>query len=426
MALDDASPRSLLFAAPLAPLDAFLRAPLPGAPLLWDSSCWGEPAVAARGFAARWERSGAESPSALAQRASSLLTRVEARGGPETPPRCYGGVSFADAPQQGPWRPFGSGVFALPRLSYEVEGRSAWLRLNLLEGEQQGPFLGLIEEARRALLSGGDDHAPASSARVREPHDLEYRRVVAEALSAIERGELEKIVVARAIELATDGRPPWDALARLTGPHLVRFGFSGGDSFFFGATPERLLSFDGASVRTEALAGSTPAGEGAGERLLSSDKDLREHRVVVDAIAQALAPFGRVEAAPSPGLRELRHLVHLCTPIETRVERPAHALELLEVLHPTPAVCGLPREAAAAWLSEREGLARGWYAGPVGWFDGQGRGTFAVALRSALLREDRALVFVGAGVVRGSTPEGELSETLLKARAMLDALGVLA
>jgi isochorismate synthase EntC len=60
----------------------------------------------------------------------------------------------------------------------------------------------------------------------------------------------------------------------------------------------------------------------------------------------------------------------------------------------------------------------------VGWFDGQGRGAFAVALRSALLRGSSARLFVGAGLVRGSTPEGELRETALKARSLLDALGV--
>ncbi|RYE90263.1 MAG: hypothetical protein EOO75_10455 [Myxococcales bacterium] len=132
----------------------------------------------------------------------------------------------------------------------------------------------------------------------------------------------------------------------------------------------------------------------------------------------------RLAAADAPGLRRLRHLLHLVTPIEGRTTGGRHVLELVEALHPTPAVGGLPRAEASAWLVAHEGLDRGWYAGPVGWFDAAGQGSFAVALRSALRRGDEARVFVGAGVVRGSTPASERRETDVKARAMLAALGV--
>jgi isochorismate synthase len=252
-----------------------------------------------------------------------------------------------------------------------------------------------------------------------------YRKVVAAAVDAIEAGAFEKVVAARAIDLAVEALDPWALLHRLRGEHLVRFAFGRGDAIFLGATPERLVALDGREVLTEALAGSIAALPGASQELLASDKDHREHQVVVAEILRSLDPFcSALLAPPTPSIRALRHLLHLVTPIRGEARGALHVLDLVGALQPTPAVCGLPREAAASWLRAHEGLDRGWYAGPVGWFDGQGRGAFAVALRSALLRGSSARLFVGAGLVRGSTPEGELRETALKARSLLDALGV--
>ncbi len=116
-------------------------------------------------------------------------------------------------------------------------------------------------------------------------------------------------------------------------------------------------------------------------------------------------------------------MLHLHTPVVGELARPVHVLDLVEALHPTPAVGGLPRAEALAWIAAREGGDRGWYAGPVGWFDGHGDGEFAVAIRSALLAGDRARIYAGAGVVADSNAEAELAETELKQRAMLSALG---
>ena len=98
---------------------------------------------------------------------------------------------------------------------------------------------------------------------------------------------------------------------------------------------------------------------------------------------------------------------------------------MVEALHPTPAVGGFPGAEAAAWLDREEPCGRGWYASPVGWFDGYGNGQFAVAIRSALIEGERAWAYAGAGVVRGSEPAAELAETRVKLGVMREALGVL-
>ncbi|MEO8876994.1 MAG: chorismate-binding protein, partial [Polyangiaceae bacterium] len=117
---------------------------------------------------------------------------------------------------------------------------------------------------------------------------------------------------------------------------------------------------------------------------------------------------------------------HLATSIVGRLDRPAHVLSLVAALHPTPAVSGLPKQAAADWIRDHESFERGWYAAPVGWFDDQGNGTFAVAIRSALVKNDEAWVFAGAGIVDGSEPDAEFRETQLKQKTILAALGTTA
>ena len=118
----------------------------------------------------------------------------------------------------------------------------------------------------------------------------------------------------------------------------------------------------------------------------------------------------------------LQDIQHLETPIAGSLRDRSSILDLLSSVHPTPAIAGAPREAALDWLRCNEGLDRGWYSGPVGFTDAAGGGEFYAALRSALLSDEEARLFAGAGIVAGSRPEQELRETRLKFRAMLDPL----
>jgi isochorismate synthase EntC len=99
-----------------------------------------------------------------------------------------------------------------------------------------------------------------------------------------------------------------------------------------------------------------------------------------------------------------------------------HVLDLVERLHPTPAVAGAPGDLALAFLREHEPVDRGWYAGVVGWMDADGNGDFVVGIRSAFLEERRTLLFAGAGIVAGSNPDAEWEETELKLSMMREAI----
>jgi len=119
---------------------------------------------------------------------------------------------------------------------------------------------------------------------------------------------------------------------------------------------------------------------------------------------------------------KLGSVQHLYTPLSGCVDADRTILDLLARLHPSPAVGGYPRGEALAWIRQREGLDRGWYAGPVGWLDAQGNGDFAVGIRSALLDRYGALLFAGCGIMGDSRPEEEYAESELKLRPMQSAL----
>ena len=260
-----------------------------------------------------------------------------------------------------------------------------------------------------------------------------YTEAVSRALNAIGQGAYEKIVLARCIELEAD-RPwqPLDTLNRLRERFAGCFTFSfggGGARSFIGATPERLLQIRNGHLLTEAIAGSAPRGQTAGEdakharALLESVKDLHEHTCVRDSILRRLARVGvEGRAEPNPQLLLLANVQHLRTRIEAEVGESVHLLDILPEMHPTPAVGGSPREDAVPCIADLEGIERGLYAGVVGWFNHLNEGEMIVGIRSALIEGKSARLYAGAGIVEGSDPDKEMRETEIKLRALLDVL----
>lgn len=156
--------------------------------------------------------------------------------------------------------------------------------------------------------------------------------------------------------------------------------------------------------------------------LLGSEKDNHEHELVAETIREQLAPLSAEIRVGDRGIRKLATVQHLWTPIDATLERDEHVLSLVDALHPTPAVGGLPPEAALDVIRDTEPFDRGWYAAPVGWFDADGDGSFAVALRSAIVEETLATLFAGVGLVADSDPDAEWDEVQLKYRPILDEL----
>lgn len=346
------------------------------------------------------------------------------------------GFAFAaEARRAEHWSAFGDGTLVVPELLYRRDGSGARVTLNVMVQAGQSPDAVCFRLASLLGEAADDPEPVAQIAFVDEgvsvPLD-EWNEAVIALTRAIEAGSVEKVVLARELALQADGDiDETAALARLREeyPGCTIFAFRHGGACFMGATPERLVRVEGRKVRATCLAGSARRGtdrqddEAVGTALLGDGKERREHQLVVGMIADALMPLCRDIDIPSePTLMRMANVQHLFTPIEGTLSGDVGVLDLVERLHPTPAVGGMPRAEALRAIGEREHFDRGWYAGPVGWVAANGDGEFAVALRSALVTGREARLFAGCGIVAGSDPEREYEESTLKLRPMLWAL----
>ncbi len=259
-----------------------------------------------------------------------------------------------------------------------------------------------------------------------------YEAAVARAVELIAAGELQKIVLAREVQVhaprAYDPAAVFGVL-REEFPSCFVFCVGRGEATLIAASPELLVRREGHRVSTLALAGSTrrsadPAvDDHLGEQMLRDESRREEHAIVARRIERTLRPHAIwVAAAPEPELVRIANIQHLATPIRAQLAAPMDALELAGMMHPTPAVGGEPLRRAAPLIPALEGLDRGWYSGPVGWTDAAGDGEFCVALRCALLRGSVARCYAGNGIVRNSDPASELAETEVKLQALLPLL----
>lgn len=421
--------------APLAPLENVFAAGHGEHSFLWAPS--GTTQFVGQGVAAEVTAHGDDRFSRVRHDVRELLERVKSAGDGSPSARVFGGFSFhPDEPHGALWQGFHAAHFVLPRTCYARADDRAWVSLCVRLSDLNEPALirehvghsiawleGLM--ARRVTAS-----APApASLRVSNVPDLEgWQRLVAAIQSEIAAGHFQKIVAARRAVCRLDPMPaPQQVLERLSeiAGDCTRFAVRRQDKLFLGATPEWLIRKQGNRFQTEALAGSRSSREPDAElQLLASQKDLREHTLVVEEILRAFEPLTSEVGTPrKPAIRRLRDILHLHTPVAGSLREATDVIDLVERLHPTPAVGGAPRIAAHRWIAQHEPEERGWYASPVGWVDRAGDGEFIVALRSALLVGNMAHIFAGAGIVAESDADLEFRETELKLAAMSNALG---
>jgi isochorismate synthase len=389
-------------------------------------------ALVAIGEAGRVEVEPGAGPCGARAGAAELLRGASKAGGPSLRslrPRLIGGFAFEGRHEPGaPWQGFGCGSLVLPRLMFVRDGDVSGVVL--APGVDASEAVDALALAERRALEAGER---ASGLRAVSGIDRErYRAGVRAIASEVQAGAYEKVVLATSQELEADADIDVGlTLERLRAayPECHLFSVHAGDATFLGASPELLVNLQGGRVSTLGLAGSARRGatpqEDArvGRALLQSAKDRLEHETVVRAIREALAEVTEILRAPDqPRLRKLRNIQHLATDITGRVLRGVDVLELVQRLHPTPAVCGLPRQAAQRLIAAIEGFERGWYAGPIGWMDAAGEGEFAVGLRVALVRRTRAWLFAGNGIMGDSDPDAELAEVELKFRPLAEAL----
>lgn len=300
----------------------------------------------------------------------------------------------------------------------------------------------LINMSERTLTNIISTNYPKIMQKDNE-NSQQFKSSVLSALKLIQNNQFSKIVLANTIDVISP--KPFNlvkSLDNLRQHYADCYIFStsnGKGQNFMGASPERLISIRNHQLITDALAGSAPRGKTAAEdtkladKLLSSEKERREHQFVLNFITQKLSQLGLIpQISPTPQILKLSNIQHLWTPIQAQLLNSIHPLEIIAQLHPTPAVAGVPTQIAQAQIRHYETFDRSLYAAPIGWVDYQGNCEFIVGIRSALIETEnpshnqkntyRARLYAGAGIVAGSEPNKELAEIQLKLQALLKAL----
>jgi isochorismate synthase len=364
---------------------------------------------------------------------------VDAGTAPFEAPLAFAGFSFKPSAVRPPDAArLPDGLLLVPRLLFATYGNESWLAASSLvraDTNIEAEIACLADEIDSALSPSAATviTAPERGLRRTSADDrLAWEGAVSAALADIHSGGVEKVVLARALRL--DAGASIDVTAVLYRldqkyPSCTVMAFSGPEGTFLAATPETLLRIQDGVVNVDCLAGSIARGRDQAEddslaaTLLADPKERHEHKVVASAIEAVLAPrCFDVNIPAEPSLVSLANVHHLYTPISATA-LPGHDLfELVEGLHPTPATGGQPREAALELIDKYETFDRGWYAGACGWVDATGNGEFAVAIRSALVRDSEIEVYAGCGIVGESDPAREYDESTTKMQAVLRAL----
>ena len=310
-------------------------------------------------------------------------------------------------------------VLVIPKIVVGMRNGSSWITWI---GDQTQPAL---QEEKQVLADvefnwGDGSLSPA-----------EWQLRVAKAIEEIEKTDLEKVVLAR--DLIVNSHRPIDArkILRNLGseyPSTWIFAVDG----LVGATPELLLRLSRGMVTSRVLAGTiSKTGDDDKDLALAaslarSSKDLEEHEYAVRSVADALDSFCTSTNVPeSPFVLHLANVMHLATDVTGALiesKKNVDAFTILEKLHPSAAVCGTPTNIAAQVIKRIEGMSRGRYAGPVGWLDARGDGELGIALRCGQIKDNEIQIYAGCGIVAGSNPEKELSESNAKFAPMRSAL----
>ena len=384
------------------------------------------------GLGVAHEVSGQETPD-LAKLFKDLRTYLDPKY-PEL--RYYGGFQFnqGSKPSQ-EWKSFGAYRFIIPQFELHRSDEGTFLVCNFLQNtENCDPPEGIVKQLEdvqfELTLSDWEERTILHRRDI--PDRAEWQSSLDTALEEMEAGKYEKVVLARKATLTfNDPVDPVAYLLRLRRMTEETFNFyfqADEGHAFLGATPERLFKRQGQTLDTEAIAGTRPRGlttrddERYAKALLNSEKEIREHSIVVDMIRNVLEKYcHNLVVDEDVQITRLSHVQHLCKHFKCELNPDTTDADLIKALHPTPAMGGYPTERALEAIEDLEPFNRGWYAAPIG-FVGHDHTEFVVAIRSALIERERVSLYSGAGIVLGSDPAEEWQEIEDKISKFLKAL----
>lgn len=351
-------------------------------------------------------------------------------------PRLFGGASFsANHTGVPPWEAFSALQFFLPAIQITKHQDQTYLTVTESNTTNDDDLDSKIQDVKNQL-SSGNSTTPTDTTGIeclsRSITKSQWDSQIQHVIDQISKGEVKKVVLAQTLNARFDnGFNGATILANLktNHPDCYQFLYSPtGSHTLFGSSPEQLIKRIGLTILTGALAGSIERGESPihdeelANELISRPKDQQEHSLVKNEIISDIDPYCAAVFADEQTIKKLDSVQHLYSPITGLLSNPVHVLKLVEAIHPSPAVGGIPTKRATEIIEDSERFERGWYASPVGWFDLNGNGDFVVSIRSAVRAKQEAVLYAGAGIVEKSQPELEWDEVQLKYQPVLDVL----
>ncbi|MFP7492157.1 isochorismate synthase [Terribacillus saccharophilus] len=355
---------------------------------------------------------------------------------PGTGPVAFSGMHFQKERTRSLWKDFPNTQYRIPAFTLTKTKEEYYLTINqLVDDTDLDSQIAAVSSQLEHLFA--ENSLSGSKMELLHQEELEsqaWKRLVKQATDTIKATDLDKVVLARGMKLEFNEKIRAAGVLRNlleTQKDSFIFAVENGTGCFLGATPERLVRVEAGVLHTSCVAGTAPRGndekedQSIGEALLQDSKNREEHQYVVKMITGVIGKYSKDLRLPaSPQLMKLRQLQHLYTPVTAKLLPGASLQQIVQELHPTPALGGLPKQEALDFIETKEPLERGWYGAPIGWLDSYRNGDTAVAIRSGLLHDDQAVLFAGCGVVKDSDPEMEFEETAIKFRPMLEALEV--
>ncbi len=351
-------------------------------------------------------------------------------------PLFVGAMKFTVEHSDDDWKDFNDSNWFIPEFMICRTREKAFLVYNYFV-EQGLSRSKLAEKFSKKLDSvfNTDKPASASDARITNSDGLspkdkkKWKQIINQALEKIQEGEINKIVLSRKVDIVLSGEMNLtESLDKLRKdyPKCCVFAFHKGGSTFFGATPELLAKVQNQKIEIDAIAGSIKRSESNDEDsklesdLLKSEKNLNEHNYVLNHLKDVLKNISKnISFDNQPSIRKLKNIQHLSTKISAELKEDISLMNVLKELHPTPAVCGYPKEQALNLIKKIENQKRGLYSGIIGWFNHNNEGEFAVSIRSAVTKGNKLSAYAGGGIVEGSEPDSEFEETEMKFKPIL-------
>jgi menaquinone-specific isochorismate synthase len=350
-------------------------------------------------------------------------------------PLFMGGMKFTVEHSDEYWKDFEDSTWFIPELIYVKNNGGYHFVFNCFTSPKIRTEV-LTSKLEKVLNLFFSDASNDESKELRvlsqtgsEPKDKKkWKTQVNQVLEKIGDNQIEKVVLSRKVELTftsdISAEPILKSLAS-NYPECTLFLFHIGRSSFVGASPETLARINGSEIILEVLAGSADRGKDSGEDqdlekdILKNNKNLTEHKIVVDYIKENLKKLSIDMTVSEPVIKKLQNIQHLKSEIKLSLNDHVSFINVIGKIHPTPAVCGSPQDIALNFIKKTEPHQRGLYAGLIGWLNLHNEGEFVLAIRSALASGNKLIAYAGCGIVSGSNPDEEYRETELKLKPFL-------